>query len=61
MDTWPPYLDDQLKQEDEQDEILTEELENELPVVDKDQFRLSTVVQRLAGDLYGQLLLNAET
>ena len=61
MDTWLPYPDENLKQEDNIDEITTEELENELPMVVTDQFPLATVIQRLAGDLYGQLLLNAET
>ena len=61
MDTWPPYPDDPLRQEDDTDEVATEELENELPMVVTDQFPLATVIQRLAGDLYGQLLLNAET
>lgn len=61
MDTWPPYPDDHLKLEDATDEMATEELENELPKVDTDQFPLATVIQRLAGDLYGHLLLNAET
>jgi len=61
MDTWTPYPDDYLKQEDGTDEMATEELENELPKVDTDQFPLATVIQRLAGDLYGNLLLNAET
>lgn len=61
MDTWPPYPDDHLKQEYDIDEVAAEELENELPMVVTDQFPLATVVQRLAGDLYGQLLLNAET
>jgi hypothetical protein len=61
MNTWPLYQDDYLKPEDDGDEIGTEELENELPMVNTDQFRLGTVIQRLSGDLYGQLLLNAET
>lgn len=61
MDTWPPYPDDHLRQEDDTDEVVTDELENELPMVVTDQFSLATVIQRLAGDLYGQLLLNAET
>ena len=61
MDTWPPYPDDHLNQEYDIDEVAAEELENELPMVVTDQFPLATVVQRLAGDLYGQLLLNAET
>lgn len=61
MDTWPPYPDDNLKQEDDTDDMVTDELENELPKVVTDQFSLATVVQRLAGDLYGHLLLNAET
>ena len=61
MDTWPPYQDDYLKQDDSTEDMATEELENELPKVVTDQFALATVIQRLAGDLYGHLLLNAET
>jgi hypothetical protein len=61
MDTGPLYPDDYLQQEDDKDEMAMEELENELPKVVTDQFSLATVIQRLAGDLYGQLLLNAET
>ena len=61
MDTWTPYPDDYLKQEDGTDEMEIEELENELPMVVTDQFSLATVIQRLAGGLYGDLLLNAET
>lgn len=61
MDTWTPYPDDYLKQEDGTDEMEIEELENELPRVVTDQFSLATVIQRLAGRLYGDLLLNAET
>lgn len=61
MDTWP-YPEDHLTQEDDADEEAIEEFdENELPMVVTDQFPLATVIQRLAGDLYGQLLLNAET